>query len=126
MTRAAKRRGDDDPTVAERPIRAEDYIGAEPLVDDPPPMTRAEALAEAVRRWPGRKVEVAFDPLLGAYVVGPSGKGFGDVCGIGPTWEAAFTDADRREAETHHGHCQCNVCCRERDWTRPRAERGTK
>lgn len=70
-------------------------------------MTRAEALAEARRRWkaPGRRVIARFSIMSHrsngrGYMVGWErfphfGERFEQV-DEGPSWEAAFADADRR------------------------------
>lgn len=88
------------------------------------PMTRAQAVAEARRRW---SAELKADEY--AYAVGNwiengrrqvcevgvmrlrddlanhPAKGwppYWELRGSGKTWEAAFADADRREQEQHH------------------------
>lgn len=67
-------------------------------------MTRAEALAEAQRRW-GTNAYVQRGPISDTYRVGtehfdPFYPGnpadHFEVKGSGDSWEAAFADADRR------------------------------
>ena len=62
-------------------------------------MTRAEALAEARRRWTGARVDIDIhSPPCSlhrpVYILGQL-QGWERV-GSGPSWEAAFADADRR------------------------------
>jgi len=62
-------------------------------------VTRAEALAEAQRRWGLRaKLWNRTDPRYkGRFRVGRELREYcGEVMGSGPSWEAAFADADRR------------------------------
>lgn len=73
-------------------------------------MTRTEALAEAQRRWgtsgevntltEPRSMREVGDSPLSLYEVGilEGGGGDWDVRGSGDSWEAAFADADRKEA----------------------------
>lgn len=58
------------------------------------PMTRAEALAEAQRRW-GRTARV-FKSVTGLRYV--YSENTVNAEGVGHSWEAAFADADKREA----------------------------
>lgn len=58
-------------------------------------MTRAEALAEARKRW-GSEAIIFNQGRV--YLLAPSGSFEGNPrSGWGRSWEAAFADADRRE-----------------------------
>jgi hypothetical protein len=63
-------------------------------------MTQQEALVEAQRRWGIGSVVIArkFQGKVTGYeVLAPIGDGCFNCEGSGPTWEAAFADANRRE-----------------------------
>ena len=59
-------------------------------------MTKAQALAEAKRRW-GQSGTVKIDTSYptGPYIVGRYVGGWFFIECMGPTWEAAFVGADR-------------------------------
>lgn len=62
-------------------------------------MTRAEALAEAQRRWGKLYGTVHRDRYSGHYKVGErTSDGLVKWQGSGDSWKAAFLDADRRAA----------------------------
>ena len=69
-------------------------------LDGARPMTRAEALAESRKRWPDggtawQRWQTSDHSEPAVKCVGPAYI----VRGMGPTWEAAFADADRRAQE---------------------------